>query len=188
MKTDCMNDSEKRKPGPARQRGFSLLEVLVAMLVLGVAVMGFAGLQVRALQSTGTAHLRSQAMTIASEMTERIRGNPSALATYTTAANWGVGTIPSGAPSTWAGTCMYTSTTTNGCSAANMALFDMREVQYLAQELLPNGTVSVRYCDGGGLVACVFVGWSENGVTSDAKVNCTNNTDPNCVSMRVVVQ
>lgn len=164
-----------------KQRGFSLLEVLVAMLILGIAVMGFAGLQVRALQSTGVAHLRSQAMTLASEMTERIRANPSELAEYTLASNWDASAVSTDAPWTWGSTCIFTNVSTDGCSANNMAKFDINEVQYLAREVLPEGTVSVTKCDG-ALVACVYVAWS--GVEADT---CTSNADLNCVSMRVVV-
>lgn len=186
MKSDVMN-----KMGAAVQQGFSFLEVLVAMLILGVAVMGFAGLQVRALQSTGVAHVRSQAMTLASEMTERIRANPSALATYTTAANWGVSTIPPGQPSDWASTCQAIAANVNntpsnsGCTDAEMATFDTQEVQFQAQQMLPDGRVSVRNCNG-ALVTCVFVAWGGTDATDNAK--CGSNGDPNCVSMQVVVQ
>lgn len=169
----------------SRQQGFSLLEVLVAMLILGIAVMGFAGLQVRALQSTGVAHVRSQAMTLATDLSERIRANRLALATYTTAANW-TDPLPPDAPSSWSSTCLLTSTASNGCSDIQMAQFDIREVRYIAREVLPNGNVSVHTCDGGSgqLVACVFVAWNAENATA----TCTGNADDSgsCVMMKVV--
>lgn len=177
MKTDSPSSMSR-----FRQQGFSLLEVLIAMLILGVAVMGFAGLQVRALQSTGVAHVRSQAMTLATDTTERIRANRLALATYLTATNW-TDDLPAGAPSSWANTCLLTSTASNGCSDIQMAQFDIQEVRYIASQVLPNGTVNVSNCDGGGLVACVAVAWG----AKDA-ATCTGNADVSgtCVMMKVM--
>lgn len=179
MKTDNPGSMSR-----SRQQGFSLLEVLIAMLILGVAVMGFAGLQVRALQSTGVAHVRSQAMTLATDTSERIRANRSvaASAVYLTPANW-TDALPTGEPSTWANTCLLTSTASDGCTDVQMALFDIREVRYIASQVLPNGTVNVSNCDGGVLVACVVVAWN----TADA-ATCTGNADVSgsCVMMKVM--
>lgn len=173
----------------SRQAGYSFFEVLVAMLVLGIAVMGFAGLQVRALNSTGVAHTRSQAMTIAAELVERIRANPSALATYSTPGLYGdpAVKVPAGAPTSWGTTCYTTNVNQNGCTAVAVATFDVQEIQYLANELLPAGRVDLRNCAGVLAVApldrCVFVSWS-----GTLPANCVNNATPNCVAMRVVAQ
>lgn len=172
----------------SRQAGYSFFEVLVAMLVLGIAVMGFAGLQVRALDSTGVAHTRSQAMTLASELVERIRANPSALGTYSTAALYGdpAVKVPSGAPKDWPATCITTNTGTNGCSAADMATFDVQEIQYLANALLPAGRVDLRSCAGAAAVPldrCIFVSWG-----GTAPEDCATNATPNCVAMRVMAR
>ncbi|MFZ5722039.1 MAG: type IV pilus modification protein PilV [Pseudomonadota bacterium] len=173
--------------GKGTQRGFSLLEVLIAMLILGVAVMGFAGLQVRALQSTGVAHVRSQAMTLAAEMAERMRVNETALATYRTTANWTAALPSDDPPNTWgSNSCIYTSTSGNGCNATQMALFDIREMRYYAQQVLPGGTMNVSSCDGS--LVCVFVAWrSANPLSGDATA-CVDNQSADCVSMRVWVQ
>lgn len=177
-----------RRQAVSGQGGYSFFEVLVAMLVLGIAVMGFAGLQVRALDSTGVAHTRSQAMTLASELVERIRANPSALATYSNAALYGdpAVTVPSGTPVSWGSTCITTNTGTNGCTAVLMATFDVQEIQYLADALLPTGRVDLRTCAGvagAALDRCVFVSWS-----GTDPANCTDNATPNCVAMRVMAQ
>ena len=50
------------------QQGVSLVEVLVAMVLLGVAVIGFVALQVRAVTATGESFNRSQAVSIAQDM------------------------------------------------------------------------------------------------------------------------
>lgn len=172
----------------SRQAGYSFFEVLVAMLVLGIAVMGFAGLQVRALNSTGVAHTRSQAMTIASELVERIRANSSALATYSTPGLYGdpAFKVPAGAPTSWGATCYTTNVNQNGCTAVAMATFDVQEIQYLANELLPAGRVGLRNCASAvaaPLDRCVFVSWS-----GTVPADCVTNATPNCVAMRVMAR
>lgn len=63
-----------------RQRGVSLLEVLIAVLVLSVGLLGVAGLQTANIRNTQSAHQRTLAVLLASSMGERIRANaPAAL-------------------------------------------------------------------------------------------------------------
>ena len=57
------------------QQGVSLIEVLVAMFLLGVAVIGFVALQVRALSASNESAYRSQAMSVAQDLAERMRSN-----------------------------------------------------------------------------------------------------------------
>jgi type IV pilus assembly protein PilV len=63
-------------------RGFSMVEVLVALVVLAVGMLGIAGLYVTALRASGTAVSRMQAVTLAGDLADRIRANPNAAATY----------------------------------------------------------------------------------------------------------
>jgi len=64
--------------GPAglgRERGFSLLEVLIAVLVLSIGLLGLAGLYAVGLRSVDSANLRTQATILAEDMLERMRAN-----------------------------------------------------------------------------------------------------------------
>jgi type IV pilus assembly protein PilV len=63
-----------------RQRGVSLLEVLIAVLVLSVGLLGVAGLQTANIRNTQSAHQRTMAVLLASSMGERIRANAVAAA------------------------------------------------------------------------------------------------------------
>lgn len=54
-----------------RQKGFSLLEVLIAALVLAIGLVGLAGLNLKALQSTHSSYYRSIATMIAVDAEER---------------------------------------------------------------------------------------------------------------------
>lgn len=58
-----------------RGRGFSLIEVLIALLVTSVGLLGLAALQVSAMKYNHNAYLRSQATFLAKDMTERMRAN-----------------------------------------------------------------------------------------------------------------
>lgn len=54
-----------------RQKGFSLLEVLIAALVLAIGLVGLAGLNLKSLQSTHSSYYRSIATMIAIDAEER---------------------------------------------------------------------------------------------------------------------
>jgi type IV pilus assembly protein PilV len=58
------------------QRGFSLIEVLVTMLILAIGLMGLAGLQARMVATELEAYQRAQALMIAHDMANRLRANP----------------------------------------------------------------------------------------------------------------
>lgn len=61
----------------ARQSGISLIEVLVALLVMTIALLGAAALQLNSLKYTDSAELRTRVSFIAYDMMDRIRANPS---------------------------------------------------------------------------------------------------------------
>ena len=67
-------------PEPARwaprQRGFSLVEVLVAVLVLSVGLLGLAGLQIAGLRSNESARTRTQVVIAAYDLADRLRAEP----------------------------------------------------------------------------------------------------------------
>ena len=60
-------------PVPAAQHGATLIEVLVAIVVLSIGLLGLAGLQMTALQSNHSAYMRSQASVLAADLSDRIR-------------------------------------------------------------------------------------------------------------------
>jgi type IV pilus assembly protein PilV len=58
--------------------GFSLIEVLVAVLVLSIGLLGLAGLQGRALRDNQSSFLRSQAVQGGEDILDRMRANRAA--------------------------------------------------------------------------------------------------------------
>lgn len=76
---------------PPRQRGASLLEVLITMLVLAVGLLGLAAFQSKAQIGSVEAYQRAQAVVLLEDMRARMRSNPAAAANYVTAAPLGAG-------------------------------------------------------------------------------------------------
>lgn len=66
------------------QRGFSLIEVLVALTLLSIGLLGLAGLQLASLQNNVNALMRSQATLGADGILERVRANKKHAAEYVT--------------------------------------------------------------------------------------------------------
>lgn len=60
-------------------RGFSLVEVLVALLVVAIGALGMLALQGRAVQHMTEAHLRGNAVMLANELLELMRSNREAV-------------------------------------------------------------------------------------------------------------
>ena len=64
------------------QRGFTLLETLVAMLIVAFGVLGYVGLQARTVVSTMVGFQRAQALVVLNDITQRISVNRGAAASY----------------------------------------------------------------------------------------------------------
>lgn len=96
--------------------GFALIEVLIAVFVLAVGILGAGAIQTMGLQANQGAYLRSQAMYLASDMVDRIRANRSARANYI-----GVDTKTN---TTTSPSCISTS---SGCTAADVAAADIAD-------------------------------------------------------------
>ena len=65
-----------------KQSGLSLIEVLIALLILSIGLLGIAGLQGTSLSKTREASLRTNAMILAQDLIDSMRSNPSAIAEY----------------------------------------------------------------------------------------------------------
>ena len=66
------------RPAAKRQRGDTMIEVLVTIIIIAVGVLGTAALQVTTLKNLSSSHSASIAAIVAEDLTERIRANPTA--------------------------------------------------------------------------------------------------------------
>jgi len=73
-----------------RSRGITMVESMVALVVISIGMLGIAGLYLSSLQAGRSANLRVQAVNLAAEMADRIRANRGAKGAYVLAA----GTLP----------------------------------------------------------------------------------------------
>lgn len=82
------------------QRGSSMIEVLVTIVIIAFGLLGLAGLQARMQVSEMESYQRAQALELLNDMANRISTNRSAAATYVTTSAVGAGmTCPSASPS-----------------------------------------------------------------------------------------
>ena len=145
-----------RKPLETRfhARGFSIVEAMVALVVMSVGMLGIAGLYVSSLKAGRTAILRTQAVNLASDIADRIRANRTALTAYDTA------TV---APCTVPGGGATLAETT----ARNIAATDTCQWVANIQTLLPAGNGVIAFVAGvpAGMpnVYVVTVSWQEPG-------------------------
>ena len=139
----------KKRP-QQNQTGFSLVEVLIALIILSVGMLGIAGLYVQSLQAGRTSLFRHHAVTLAGDIADRIRANPTAAAAYEATAGADNSCIAGGVD----------------CTPAQMAAQDIQLWQEQATETLPAGNVSVVF-DGSANppTYAITVGWSEPGET-----------------------
>lgn len=137
-----------------KNTGFTLIEVLIAMLVLAVGLLGLAGLQATSLKNNQSAYNRSQATQLAYDLADRMRANVAGKTTYTT------GTATATAA------CL----TTAGCSKEAMAENDLKEWNDAITATLPAGTGTIVVNAG---VFTITINWDDN---RDGSVN---TSDPN---------
>jgi type IV pilus assembly protein PilV len=76
-----------RKSAMARGRmsGISLVEVLVALVIISVGMLGIASLYLTSIKAGRTANLRVQGVNMVADMADRIRANKRGLAAYNSA-------------------------------------------------------------------------------------------------------
>ena len=106
--------------------GFSMVEVLVALVVLAIGLLGIAALYLNSLQSGRTAIYRTQAINLAADLADRIRMNRTAQAAYNSAFADDPDVV---------GTC----STIGGCADADLASTDLSNWKDVIADQLPNG-------------------------------------------------
>lgn len=131
------------------QQGVGLLEVLVALMLLAIAVLGFVALQLRAVEATAEGANRIQAINIARDLAEKMRINSTAIASYATA----LGSVTNQAATP---TNCYTAF----CTPAAKAGFDVNEAYLQANSL--GMSLNMLNCPGtANGRRCIYVAWGK---------------------------
>ncbi|AWF79865.1 type IV pilus modification protein PilV [Microbulbifer sp. A4B17] len=132
-----------------KQKGATLIEVLVSVLVLAVGLLGLAATQVMSLKNGNGAHHRYMAALAAQEIIERMRANPT-------------GTIDGEYDGTVGGSGDGGSSSTPDCSSAcsvsELAELDLYEWELILSSNLPAATGTIAHNSG---EVTVTISWSE---------------------------
>jgi type IV pilus assembly protein PilV len=128
------------------QSGFSLLEVLVALLVISISLLGVAGMQAISIGNTGESGYRSIAATQAASIASAMSTNEQYWQTFQTApgnATVSGSAVSIGGSSQTVKNCTSYGTTPVACSPSDLANYDLSTWGQQLQAALPGGTGKV---------------------------------------------
>lgn len=154
----------------SKHNGFTLLEVMIAMVIFSIGLLGLAGMQSAGIRNNQVSYARTIATQLAYDMADRIRNNPGV--------NYAA-TAPNGGTN-----CLLTA-----CNAATMAAFDLDE--WLTAIGNPTGPLK----SGQGFVIknpntfTVIIGWNDRGTAAvPTQADCQADPIPDdfsCVRIEV---
>lgn len=139
------------------QRGVSLIESLVAMLILALGVLGLAGLQAGTLAQARHANARAAAVQMANDLLERMQLNPLVRDAPTGRAAY---QIEWGVPVDDAPDCQ-----TGTCTGTQLARHDLSHWKRSWQTALPGADARVFLSRTDPRQLGVILGWADTGAT-----------------------
>lgn len=191
----CMSKSYVRN-GPelatsTSQRGFSLLEVLVSILILSIGVLGAVGMQAAAMQSNKEVRYQATAGSLARELAEKMRGNHRVAIDTNAAANPYLldVTLTDSSSITAPSPNCYTASCPTGL---NTAAWDIYEWQLRIRETLPSPKVKICMdadpfdsdgkpkwaCSDTGNVAILKLAWNRSNTEGVTEFTSASGTLP----------
>jgi len=156
-----------------KQQGFTLLEVLIALLILSIGLLGLAALQTTGLRSNEMASMRTTSTMLAYDISDRMRANPQGFAD-------GDYVIDSGPVTGTVTDCIA-----GVCTPAQMATFDLDQWKD-AIDRLPGGQGDITQTAGPPLVHTITVRWDQNR-TDATGLNCPPVDDNDLRCFRLVI-
>ena len=148
--------------------GFTLIEVLVAVVIFSIGLLGIAGLQIAGLRYASGSQHRAAATMQAQNMTDRMYANLAGV-------DNGDYNVTGSMPGSYSQDC-----DNNNCSATELATFDLVAWNNTNSDMLPGGTgvvcidstpddgdSSAWDCDNTGDVYAIKVQWTERAVSDE---------------------
>lgn len=155
------------KPAP-RQTGFTLLEVLIALLVISIGLLGIAGMQALAINNTSVARVQSLAALQAASLASAMQANEA----YWQKTGATTNTSVNGAVLTDATLNSYTvNCSTTVCNLpVQMAAWDVKQWGQDLAALLPGGSGQIVCTNNAGtpITCSISVNWQEKNVALNA--------------------
>ena len=151
-----------------RARGFSLMEVMVALVVSTVGLLGLAKMEALALSSTSVAGSRSLAAIEAASLASAMHANPG---------YWAAGAalpsvvITAGTPYSAPTSCLNVAGP-GSCTPANMAAYDLNQWSTALNSVLPGSLATINCSPGSSnspVTCTIQLQWTENGVAVSAQ-------------------
>jgi type IV pilus assembly protein PilV len=166
----------------ARERGFSLVEVMVALIIICVGLLGIAKLEALMLSSTGTSRLRALVALQAASLADTMHADRDywgGNSVYWVPANGPLaltGTEATGATA-WVGTNAPAgagdpSCVNAVCNSVQLATYDLDQWANGLKQVLQNSTSTIgcSLAAATGLVTCsIQVQWTENTVAANSQ-------------------
>lgn len=155
-----------------QNKGFTLIEILIAMIVLAFGLLGLAGLQATSLKNNLSAQQRTQATLLAYDLADRVRANIPQITAYINALD-NDGTANSN--------CIPASPLNPaGCTAEQMAQNDVLIWDALVLATLPSATGTMIQTGGMGTstrnddIFTITINWDD-----DRSGGAPDGNDPN---------
>ena len=179
----------KSAPNPAlNARGFSLVEVMVALLVISVGLLGCAKLGALLMSSTGTSRVRSLVALEASSLADSIHADrdfwdassgdwtPANGLTVTATQSSGTTSFSGSGSATLSSGLSSSPVCESGsaapCTPANMAAYDLTRwaADLTSSKLLQNSTSNINCATLNSIITCtITINWQENTVASNSQ-------------------
>lgn len=176
---------------PRKQVGFSILEVLVALVVLSLGMLGAVGMQAAAMQANKETRNQAMATTLARELADKMRTNHTVAITTTVSVNpyltttTRTGTATFSAPSE---NCFTTACTTRQA----IANWDMADWVNRIQNALPDPRIAVCFdatpfdadgkpqwaCTNTGDVSVIKLAWTNSNTQGTTQFTASATTLP----------
>jgi type IV pilus assembly protein PilV len=165
----------RRRARSAASAGFSLVEVMVALVVCAIGLLGLAKMESLSIASTGVASMRSLAAIQASSLAAAMHANRAywaaglALATTTVKATPAGGvSIPNNADLSTPASCLVPGA--NACTPSLMAAYDVQQWGAALQTLLPGSTSTISCTTNATPVTCTIeIQWVEKAIAANAQ-------------------
>lgn len=131
-----------------KQKGFSLLEILITLVIISFGLLGIAGVIVNSLKNNQSSYSRSQASLLANDIIDRMRANRTTAETSPYPYNLTISGTPSG---------------------SGVVLNDLTEWRASLASAMPSGTGSVSL-DGTTKKVTIVVQWNDSRASGDKVV------------------
>jgi type IV pilus assembly protein PilV len=147
------------------QKGYSLLEVLITLMIMSYGLLGIAGIIINSLKNNQSSYSRSQAILLANDIIDRMRANKTTAESSSTPYNLALTASPSG---------------------NLIPLSDLTEWRESLAGTLPSGTGSV-FFDSSSKKTTVIIQWDDSRSSGD-KLNISDRVTVGLTNQQIKVE